>query len=418
MPPFSFEGLLGVAIIAFGAPLLVGVASRLRMPSVVLEIVAGIVVGPSVLGWIRIDLPIAVLSTLGLAFLLFLAGMEIDFDRLRGRPLQLAAAGLLFSFVLALAAGYASLFLGLVRSPLFLAIILIATSLGLVLPVLKDAGLTGSPFGQMVIASASLADFGGVILLSLLFSREARSPFTTALLLVGFALTVGVAAFTIARAERFSMLSTLLRRLQDTTAQIRVRGAVLLLLALTALAGRFGIELLLASFMAGSVISLIDRDGQMTHPQFHSKLQAVGYGFLIPIFFVSSGLQFDLRSLLASPTGLVKIAVFLAALLVVRGLPAVLYVRDFGRRQAAVAGLLQATSLPFIVAATQIGIALSLLQPSTASALVAAGLLSVLVFPALALVVARPPTTEEINPGVKGDERSTQGTKGKGVTRP
>src|SRR5262249_57771352 len=116
--------------------------------------------------------------------LLFLAGMDIDFDRLRGRPLQLAAAGLILSFALALATGYASLFLGLVRSPLYLAIILVATSLGLVLPVLKDAGLTGVPFGQMVIAPASLADFASLSLLSLLFSREARSPFTTAWLLV------------------------------------------------------------------------------------------------------------------------------------------------------------------------------------------------------------------------------------------
>ena len=343
--------------------------------------------------------------------------MEVDFDRLRGRPLRLAGAGLLLSFVMAVAAGYASQFLGLVRSPLFLAIILVATSLGLVLPVLKDAGLTGGPFGQMVIASVSLADFGAVILLSLLFSREARSPFTTAVLLLGFTLTIGVTAFTIARAERLSTLSMLLRRLQDTTAQIRVRGAVLLLLALAALAGRFGIELLLASFMAGSVIALIDRDGQMTHPQFHSKLQAVGYGFLIPIFFVSSGLQFDLRSLLASPSGMVKIPVFLAALLVVRGLPAVLYVRDFGRRQAAVAGLLQATSLPFIVAATQIGIALNLLQPSTAAALVAAGLLSVVVFPTAALAVAMPPASGEVMPVAKGEERSMEGTEAEGVTR-
>lgn len=418
MPPLSFEGLLGVALIAFGAPLLLGLAPRLRVPAAVLEIVAGIVVGPSVLGWIRVDLPIAVLSTLGLTFLLFLAGMEIDFDRLRGRPLQLAAAGLVLSFALALAAGYASQFLGLVRSPLLLAIILVATSLGLVLPVLKDAGLTGGPFGQMVIASASLADFGAVILLSLLFSREARSPFATAVLLVGFTLTIGVAAFTIARAERLSTLSMLLRRLQDTTAQIRVRGAVLLLLALAALAGRFGIELLLASFMAGSVIALIDRDGQMTHPQFHSKLQAVGYGFLIPIFFVSSGLQFDLRALLASPAGLVKIPVFLAALLVVRALPAALYVRDFGHRQSAVAGLLQATSLPFIVAATQIGIALNVLQPSTASALVAAGLLSVVIFPAAALALAGPPASGEVMPVAQGGERSMQGAKAKGVIRP
>jgi Kef-type K+ transport system membrane component KefB len=253
----------------------------------------------------------------------------------------------------------------------------------------------------MVIASASLADFGAVILLSLLFSREARSPFVTATLLMGFVLTIGVAGFAIARAERFSTLSALLRRLQDTTAQIRVRGAVLLLLTFAALAERFGIELLLASFMAGSVVSLIDRGGELTHPQFHSKLQAVGYGFLIPVFFVASGLQFDLRSLLAGPAGLIKIPVFVAALLFVRALPAVLYVRSFGRRRAAVAGLLQATSLPFIVAATQIGLTLHLIQRSTAAALVAAGLLSVVVFPGLAMVLAKPrgisPTSQPVH---------------------
>jgi Kef-type K+ transport system membrane component KefB len=400
--PIAFDGLLGVALIGFVAPLLLGLTPWLRVPAVVLEIVAGIIVGPSVLGWIRIDLPIQVLSTLGLAFLLFLAGLEIDFDQLRGRPLQLSAAGLLVSSGLALLVGYATQAVGLVHSPLFLAIVLVATSLGLVFPVLNDSGLAGSRFGQMVIASASLADFGAVILLSLLFSREARSPFVTATLLMGFVLTIGVAGFAIARAERFSSLSALLRRLQDTTAQIRVRGAVVLLLTFAALAQRFGIELLLASFMAGSVVSLIDRGGEVTHPQFHSKLQAVGYGFLIPVFFVASGLQFDLRSLLSSPAGLIKIPVFVAALLFVRALPAALYVRSFGRRQAAVAGLLQATSLPFIVAATQIGLTLHLIQRSTAAALVAAGLLSVVVFPGLAMALAKPrgisPSSQQLPP--------------------
>ena len=174
----------------------------------------------------------------------------------------------------------------------------------------------------------------------------------------------------------------------------------MLLLAFAALAGRFGIELLLASFMAGSVISLVDRDGKMTHPQFHGKLLAVGYGFLIPVFFVRSGLQFDLRSLLARPAGLLDIPLFLAGLLVVRAVPSTLYVRDFGWRRAAVAGLLQATSLPFIVAATQMGTALALLQRSTATALVAAGLLSVVAFPLLALALP---------PGHGADEPILQG---------
>jgi Kef-type K+ transport system membrane component KefB len=159
---------------------------------------------------------------------------------------------------------------------------------------------------------------------------------------------------------------------------------VLLLVGLVALASRFGVELLLASFMAGAVLSLVDRDQMATHPQFQTKLQALGYGFLIPVFFVSSGLQFDLAAL-TSPTSLVKVPLFLAALLAVRGLPALLNMRSVGRRRALASGLLLATSLPFIVAATQIGLALKVIQPSTGAALVAAGLVSVIAFPVLAL---------------------------------
>jgi Kef-type K+ transport system membrane component KefB len=332
---------------------------------------------------------VAVLSTLGLAFLLLLAGLEIDLDQLRHGSLREAAVSLVASFAIALVVGAALFAAGLVRSPLLVAIILLATSLGLVVPVLKDADLASSNFGQLVIAAATLADFAAVILLSLLFSREAKSPFATGVLLAGFAVTVVVAALALIRAERWSMLSAVLVRLQDTTAQIRVRGTVLLLLALAALAGRLGIELLLACFMAGVVLTVIDRDQMMSHPQFHLKLEALGYGFLIPVFFVASGIQFDLRALLTSPASLLEVPIFLAAMLAVRGLPATLYVPGVGPRLAAAAGLLQATSLPFIVAATQIGVSLSLLRRSTAAALISAGLLSVVLFPLVALALAR-----------------------------
>jgi Kef-type K+ transport system membrane component KefB len=230
-----------------------------------------------------------------------------------------------------------------------------------------------------------------VILLALFFTRGQGSPLVTATLLAGFALAVGLAALTIVRAERFGALSRLLLELQDTTAQIRVRGAMLLLLAVAALASRFGVEVLLASFMAGAVLTSIDRYGALTHPQFRGKLEAIGNGFLIPVFFVASGLQFDLRSLLAHPAGLLAIPLFLIAILVIRALPAAVYVRDLAWRHSAAAGLLQATSLPFIVAATQIGTSLGLIKPSLAAAMVAAGLLSVVAFPALALVLARQP---------------------------
>jgi Kef-type K+ transport system membrane component KefB len=378
--------LVAVAAVAFLAPLLLGLAPRLRIPSVVLEIIAGIVLGP-LLGWVHVDQAVQVLSMLGLAFLLFLAGLEIDFDELRRPALRMAGLGLVVSLAIGGMVGFGAYAAGLVTAPLFLAITLLATSLGLVVAVLKDAGQTESRFGQQVIVGASLAEFCAVILLSLFFSREAGSPGVKVALLTGFVVSVVMLGVTLARAERLAWLSQALVRLQDTTAQIRVRGSVLLLVGLVALASRFGVELLLASFMAGVVLSLVDRDQMATHPQFQTKLQALGYGFLIPVFFVSSGLQFDLAAL-TSPASLVKVPLFLAALLAVRGLPASLYVTAVGRRRALASGLLLATSLPFIVAATQIGLALKVIQPSTSAALVAAGLVSVVAFPVLALALA------------------------------
>jgi Kef-type K+ transport system membrane component KefB len=180
-----------------------------------------------------------------------------------------------------------------------------------------------------------------------------------------------------------------LRRLQDTTAEIRVRGAVVLLLGIVALAGAFGLEVILGAFMAGAVLKLIDRDVMITHPHFRTKLEAIGYGFLIPIFFVTSGITFDLNSLFASSSAILRVPVFLVALLIVRGAPAFLYRPLIGTRRSIAAGLLLATSLPFIVAAAQIGEDLGVISRSAGAGLVAAGLLSVLIFPVAGLSVLR-----------------------------
>ncbi len=389
MPPTSFANLMGVAAIAFAAPFVLGLFPRIRLPAVILEIVAGILVGPALLGWVRADLPVQFLATLGLAFLLFLAGMEIDLERLHGRAARLASLGFLVSAVLGLVAGYGAFALGLVRSPVLIGIILVATSLGLIVPVLRDAGEVSTRFGQLVIAAATLADFGAVILLSLFFSREASSPIAKLILLGGFALVIVLVVAGVKRLQRVVRLSSVLVRLQDTTAEIRVRASILLLVAFTVLAQTLGLETILAAFLAGATVRLIDRDQFRTHPNFRVKLDAIGYGFLIPVFFVSSGLQFDLRALLASPSSLLRLPLFLVALLAVRGIPALLYRREMGSRRAAAAGLLQATSLPFIVAASAIGLALGLITPATGAAFTGAGLLSVIAFPVVALMLLR-----------------------------
>ena len=390
MPEIHFTDLLIVVVVAFVAPLALGFFPRLRLPAIVLEIVLGIVIGPSGLGWVQVDLPIQILALIGLAFLLFLAGLEIDVERLRGRVLRLTALAFVMSFALGIVVGLAFDAGGFIKSPLFIAIVLVSTSLGVIVPVLKDSGNISSDFGQLVIAAASIADFGAIILLSLFFSGEGSTDTAGKLILLGiFGALVVVIGVVIAGLERFRGISGVLQRLQDTTAQIRVRGAFVLLISFVALAANVGLEVILGAFAAGALLSLIDRDRQMTHPQFRVKLEAAGFGIFIPVFFVTTGLRFNLDALFASAGTVARIPLFLLALLLVRGLPALLYGRLLGRQKAIVAGILQATSLPFIVAAAQIGMDIGVVSEANGAALIAAGLFSVIVFPALGLTLLR-----------------------------
>jgi Kef-type K+ transport system membrane component KefB len=384
----SLANLLLVMAVAFAAPLALGLFPRLQLPSVVLEIVAGIVIGPSVLGWAEVDQAVQVVALIGLAFVLFLAGLEIEFEKLRGPLLRLTAAGFGLSFAIALAVSLLLSAGGLVDTPLLVAIILCATSLGVLVPVLKDAGEITSSFGQLIIAAASIADFGAIILLSLFFSGEGGTGST--LLLLGSLFALAAVVLGVVRGAEHSMrIRADLLRLQDTTAQIRVRAALVLFVGFAAVADALGLEVILGAFIAGAIVSLADRDQTMTHPDFRRKLEAIGFGFFIPVFFVSSGVRFDLDALTSSTSSLVMVPVFLAALVVVRGLPAALYRHRLGPRKAAIAGLMQATSLPFIVAATAIGQELGLIDAAGSAALIGAGLLSVLCFPLAGLILLR-----------------------------
>ncbi len=319
--------------------------------------------------------------------LLFLSGLEVEIGRLRGERLRRALVGLAISGVLALVMAAALAAFGLTGAPLLLAVILVGTSLGIVIPILSDAGLSHGSFGQGLIAAASVADVASIVLLSVVFSRSAGGPAEGALLL---ALLVGLAAaliLAVLRTERSMRLAPLLQRLQDTTAQIRVRGAWLLLVGFAALAEGLGLEVILGAFLAGAILTVIDADQAMTHPAFRTKLEGIGYGVFVPVFFVATGLRFDLGALLVSPEAVLRVPIFVVVLLVVRGIPAIALRNSGGRRELVGAGLLQATLLP--IAPTQIGLELGLLDPATAVALIAAGLIAVVLFPAIALVQLR-----------------------------
>ncbi|MEP6796755.1 MAG: cation:proton antiporter, partial [Lapillicoccus sp.] len=218
MPDVSFDNLLVISVIAVLAPLLAGAAPRLRIPAVVLEIVAGIIVGPTGFGWVRVDLPIQILALFGLAFLLFLAGLEIDLMRLRGQTLAVAAGGYAVTLALGLAVGGGLHALGWVQQPLLIAVALSATSLGLVVPVLKDAAQSRTAVGQTAIAAATVADFAAIVVLSFFFSTSTGSTGAKVVLLIAFAALIGLTAFVVMRAGHSMRLGDLLVRLQDTTA--------------------------------------------------------------------------------------------------------------------------------------------------------------------------------------------------------
>jgi Kef-type K+ transport system membrane component KefB len=381
--------LLIVAAVAFGVPFALGLVPGVRLPAVALEIVAGIVIGPSVLGWVTTDEPLRIFALVGLAFLLLIAGIEIDFDHLRGRPLVLALVGYGVSFGVAIVAGYILKGGGLVKSPLLIAIALSATGLGIIIPILKDAGEIGSRFGQLIVAAASVAEVGPIVLLSLFFSGESSDVGAKLVLLLAFFGFVAAIGFFIVASEHSMRLTKNLTRLQDTTSQIRVRAAFALLIGFTVAAERFGAEAILGAFLAGAIIKLVDRDQAMTHPRFRVKLEAAGFGVFVPFFFVTSGITFDGHALFASGSTLARVPLFLGVLLIVRGVPALVFRRVMEGRRLVAAALLQATSLSFLVVASQLGQSLNLITPANGAALVAAGLLSVLLFPVGALALLR-----------------------------
>ena len=406
MADTGFDNLLVVAVVALAAPLVVAlvptVLPALRLPAVVVEIVVGVVLGPSVLGVVEADLPVQVLAVIGLAFLLFMVGLELDVRALRGRVLGIAALGYLLSLALGAGVGLAVAAAGWVDGPLLVAVALSATSLGLIVPVLKDAGQTGSAMGRLTVASATFADVAAILLLTLLLSEGTASIGARAVLLASFAGLVALVAAALFLTEQWRPLGDLVLRLQDTTAEIRVRAAVVLLLGFVVLADRFGLETILGALLAGAVVGAIDRDTS-SHPQFRTKLDAIGYGFLIPVFFVASGIRLDVEGLLADPAALARTPVFVVALLLVRGVPALLFLRWLSGRETLAAGLLQATSLPFLVTATMIGIDTGLVSPVDAAALVAAGVVSALVFPVAALGLLR---SDQVRAPDRSPERS------------
>jgi Kef-type K+ transport system membrane component KefB len=377
----TLVNLFAVMLIAFLVPFALGFLPRLRVPAVVLELVAGIIFGPAVLGWIKPGPVVQIVSNLGVAFLLFLAGMELDLRQLRGAPLRLGSIG----FVISLALGFAIMLplgaMGLVLSPLLVATALSATSVGIVFPVLRDTGMIESPAGRFIVAGGAAAEFGTIAVLGVFFAGANANAWVEALLLGVVGIVAVLALFGLSRLWKWEPGRVVSKRLDETSSQVRVRFAVVVLLGAAVLASSFGFESILGTFLAGALLAVVIRGDQHEHA-FRGKIEAVGFGFFVPVFFVTSGLRFDLSGFGLAEAG--RAAFFLVVLLLVRGLPALLYKRHLSWRETAAAGLLQATNLSFIVVAVTVGVALGKMLQVNASALIIAGLLSAVLFPWIA----------------------------------
>jgi Kef-type K+ transport system membrane component KefB len=381
MPDGSF---VAVAVVAFIAPLLREMAPALLVPAVVLELLGGILIGPHALDIAQSTQAVQLFSTIGLAALLFLAGREINVERLRGPLLRRAAASFITAFAIGALIGAVLYALGLVEAPLLIAVILVATSLSVIIVPLRDAGQTETRFGQAVIATAAFAEFGAVILLSFLFSTEREGFETEVVHLVAFGLAAVVVFLVLSRGPRVERVRAAMERLQEGSAQIRVRGDLALLAIVVGLAVELGLESILAAFAVG-VIRGATSPQESNAGLESAKIDAVTLGIFVPFFFIDSGINFRIDELTGSTEALLLVPAFALAFLAVHMAPALGLRHDTQRPYAIAEGLLTATSLSFAIVATQIGLELEILKPDTATALVGAGLATVVVFPALAM---------------------------------
>ena len=384
--PSLFGTLLVVAVIAVAAPILVNLKPELRIPAVVVEVLLGALVGPGGLGLIHPDEATQVLSFLGLGFLLFVSGLEVDPHR-TAPFLKPVGAAYALSVVIATAVAYAIAGVEPIDHPLLVAFALASTSLGVVIPVLHDAGGTEPEFDNLAVASGSFGEFGALVLIAIFFSTRSGSPGLRAVTLGLFALAVLVGGLAIAGALRTFRPLTALGRLRGGSWQLDIRLAITVLVAFAGVAGALGFEGILGAFAAGVIIRIVDHRGMSRDPEFMVKVDAVGFGFLIPVFFIASGMSLDFRSLARSPDHLLLIPLFLAGFLLARGLPALLFWRQIGLRSAVALGLLQATTLTVVVVAVDIGVSLRILDLPAGTALIAAALLTELLFPPFALVM-------------------------------
>ncbi len=384
-----------VTIAALAAVTVAVVPRRFAPPVVVVELFLGILVGPQVFDIAKTDNFIDFFSNLGLGMLFFFAGYEIDFERIKGRPLKLGAWGWLLSIGLSYAIGGLLLAGGVIDSALYTGSAMATTAIGTLIPILRDNGELKTKFGTYLLAAGGVGEFGPILLVTLFLSTD--HPLHEAAILIAFILlAIAVALVSVRLAWRGWPA---LERTFEASSQLAVRITVVLVFGLVLLAGKLGLDVLIGGFVAGMITRLALKGHELQI--FESKLTAVGFGFFVPFFFITSGINFDLAAL-GSLTAILKLVMFFGLFLVVRGAPALLLYRGvLGARDRAALAFYSATELPLVVAITTIAVETGHMKTSTAAGLVGAAMLSTLVFPFVGLALRKEAEREEREPGSK-----------------
>ena len=381
-----------VTIAALAAVTVAAVPKRFAPPVVVVELLMGIVVGPEVLDLAKTDDFIEFFANLGLGMLFFFAGYEIDFERIKGAPLRLGAWGWLLSIALAYGIGGVLAATEIIVSFLYTGSAMATTAIGTLIPILRDSGELKTRFGTYLLAAGGVGEFGPILLVTLFLSTS--NPLHEAAILIAFiVLAIAMALISMRLAWRGWPA---LERTFEASSQLAVRITVVLVFGLVLLAGKLGLDVLIGGFLAGMIVRLALKGHELQ--VFESKLTAVGFGFFVPFFFVTSGIEFDLAAL-GSATALLKLAMFFVLFLIVRGVPALLLYRKYlAARDRAALAFYSATELPLVVAITTIAIETDHMRTSTAAGLVGAAMLSTLIFPFIGMALRKGSEEEATEP--------------------
>jgi Kef-type K+ transport system membrane component KefB len=390
----SFLPLLIVIFLAFLVPITLSRFRKLRLPIVVGEIIAGIIIGRSGFGLVQHhEIILDLLAELGFVFLMFLSGMEIDFSSLGllagskksgkqpASPIRLAGFSFLLTLGMSILIGFAFTWADLASSPWMIALILSTTSLGVVVPVLKEQGLSSGRYGQTLLIAALIADFVTMLLITVVVAALSHG-ITLDILLIGLLFVAFFLVYYFGGLffNRVKGVRRVLEELSSATAQIKVRAAFTMMLIFVALAEMLGTEIILGAFLAGAIVSLLKRpdDEGLIH-----QLDAIGYGFFIPIFFIMVGVDFNLAALISSPSALLLVPLLLLSAAAVKLLPSLVFKSSFSWKQTLAAGTLLSSRLSLIIAASAIGLRIGVISDPFNAAIILVAIITVIIAPPL-----------------------------------